>query len=101
MRRLAHAVLLLIAFAIPAAAQNVEAQFRDWLKNDLWPQARERGISAETFNAAFSGVSPNLKLPDLVLPGQKPETPKTQHQAEFGAPANYFAENIVGAPNSA
>lgn len=96
MRRLATMFLLLIAFAAPAAAQGIEAQFRDWLKNDLWPQARERGISAGTFNAAFAGVSPNLKLPDLVLPGQKPETPKAQHQAEFGAPASYFAENIVG-----
>lgn len=95
-RRLAGAVLLLVAAVMPVAAQGIEAQFRQWLQNDLWPQAQERGISAGTFNAAFSGISPNLKLPDLVLPGQKPQTPKKQHQAEFGAPADYFAENIVG-----
>lgn len=95
MRRLASMFLLLIIFAAPAAAQNIEAQFRDWLQNDLWPQARQQGISAQTFNEAFAGISPNLKLPDLVLPGQKPKTPKNQHQAEFGAPANYFAEKTV------
>jgi lytic murein transglycosylase len=87
--------LLILAAALPAAAQGIEAQFRQWLKDDLWPEARGRGVSAETFNAAFSGISVNLKLPDLVLPGQKAETPKTQRQAEFGAPGNYFAENIV------
>lgn len=97
MKRFAQAFLLLFAFAAPAAAQTVDAQFRQWLQNDLWPEARGRGISAATFNAAFSGVSVNLMLPDLVLPGQKPETPKTQHQAEFGAPGNYFAENTVAA----
>ncbi len=93
--RFALTVLLLIGLAAQGSAQTVDAQFRQWLQNDLWPEARTRGISAETFNAAFSGVSVNLKLPDLVLPGQKPETPKTQHQAEFGAPGNYFAEKTV------
>ena len=94
-RSLFSAVLFLLIAALPAAAQGIEAQFRQWLQNDLWPEARGRGISAETFNAAFSGVSVNLKLPDLVLPGQKPDAPRTQHQAEFGAPGNYFAENTV------
>lgn len=87
--------LLLAAALSSASAQSVDAQFQAWLKNDLWPQAQARGVSAETFNAAFAGVKPNLKLPDLVLPGQKAETPKTQHQAEFGSPGSYFAENTV------
>ncbi len=55
---------------------------------------------ADTFDAAFSGVKPNLDLPDLVMPGQKPKTPKRQHQAEFGSPGNYFAEKTVGAVTS-
>ncbi len=78
-----------------ASAQDVTSQFQTWLQNDLWPDARARGVSPQTFNAAFNGVSPNLKLPDLVMPGQSSQTPKVQHQAEFGAPGNYFAENIV------
>ena len=93
--RLFAAALAASLLAAPAAAQNLDARFRQWLQDDLWPEARGNGISAATFNAAFAGVSVNLKLPDLVLPGQKPQTPKTQHQAEFGAPGNYFAENTV------
>lgn len=79
----------------PAAAQDVNALFRDWLVGDLWPQASANGVSADTFNAAFSGVKPNLKLPDLVMPGEEEATPKFQHQAEFSSPGRYFAENTV------
>jgi membrane-bound lytic murein transglycosylase B len=85
---------LLCASTVSAAP--VDDQFRAWLANDLWPEARAKGISKKTFDAAFAGVKPNLKLPDLVMPGQKPKTPKTQHQAEFGAPGAYFAEKTVG-----
>lgn len=95
-RHLALILSCIIGASAPAYAQSsINAQFQSWLQNDLWPQAKARGVSAETFNAAFKGVTPNLKLPDLVLPGQKPETPKQQHQAEFGSPAAYFAEKTV------
>jgi lytic murein transglycosylase len=88
--------LCLAVLPAPAAlAQSIDAQFRAWLERDLWPDARANGVSRATFDAAFQGVKPNLKLPDLVLPGQAPSTPKTQHQAEFGSPGNYFAENTV------
>lgn len=88
--------LCLLVVASPAAAQDVNALFQTWLKDELWPQARARGVSADSFNAAFRGVSPNLKLPDLVMPGQKPQPPQVQHQAEFGSPGAYFAEKTVG-----
>jgi len=94
------AVLLLMLFifaATPAAAAKIDDQFRAWLERDLWPEAKANGVSKRTFDAAFAGVTPNLKLPDLVLPGQKAETPKKQHQAEFGSPGNYFAEKTIGA----
>ncbi|HEY6632121.1 MAG TPA: lytic murein transglycosylase [Rhizobiaceae bacterium] len=94
------AVLLLMLFifaATPAAAAKIDDQFRAWLERDLWPDAKANGVSKATFDAAFAGVAPNLKLPDLVLPGQKAETPKKQHQAEFGSPGNYFAEKTIGA----
>ncbi|BCH35837.1 membrane protein [Mesorhizobium sp. L-8-10] len=85
---------------LPASAADVNALFRAWLANDLWPEAKSRGISKTTFDAAFAGVRPNLDLPDLVMPGEKPKTPKKQHQAEFGSPGNYFAEKTVGAVTS-
>lgn len=95
-------VFLCVALLAPpaASAADVHALFRAWLAQDLWPEARTRGISKATFDAAFSGVKPNLELPDLIMPGQKPRTPKRQHQAEFGSPGNYFAEKTVGAVTS-
>ena len=90
-------VILFALFACPALAAKVDDQFHAWLQSDLWPEAKAKGVSQATFKAAFDGVRPNLKLPDLVMPGEKPKTPKVQHQAEFGSPAGYFAEKIVGA----
>src|SRR5690606_25480454 len=87
----------LLFAAFPASAAKIDDQFQSWLEKDLWPDAKAGGVSKKTFDAAFAGVTPNLKLPDLVLPGAKPETPKKQHQAEFGSPGNYFAEKIIGA----
>lgn len=80
---------------ITHAQSNLDAEFRAWLQSDLWPEASRAGISQQTFSAAFEGIRPNLRLPDLVLPGQAPDVPQAQHQAEFGSPGNYFAENIV------
>lgn len=89
-------VIFLSVLVLPAAAAPIDDQFRTWLERDLWPEASANGVSRKTFDAAFDGVKPNLKLPDLVLPGQKAGTPKTQHQAEFGSPGGYFAEKTMG-----
>jgi lytic murein transglycosylase len=94
------AVLLLTVIASPASAAKVDTLFRAWLEDDLWPQAKSQGISRATFDAAFSGVKPNLKLPDLVMPGEKAKTQKKQHQAEFGSPGSYFAEKTIGGVTS-
>ncbi|ESZ26421.1 lytic murein transglycosylase [Mesorhizobium sp. L2C084A000] len=91
------AVLLAVLLSTPASAAKIDDQFRTWLRNDLWPQARANGISKTTFDAAFDGIKPNLKLPDLVKPGEKATTPQKQHQAEFGSPGAYFAEKTVRA----
>ncbi|MER9561288.1 lytic murein transglycosylase [Mesorhizobium sp. M0571] len=91
------AALLGLILATPAPAAKIDDQFRAWLGNDLWPEAKANGISKKTFDAAFDGIKPNLKLPDLVLLGEKATTPRKQHQAEFGSPGAYFAEKIVRA----
>ncbi|MHA6687681.1 lytic murein transglycosylase [Mesorhizobium sp. A556] len=91
--------MLLISLA-PVSAAQIDDQFQAWLRTDLWPQAKSQGISQKTFDAAFAGIKPNLKLPDLVMPGEKPKTPKKQHQAEFGSPGSYFAEKTIGAVSS-
>jgi lytic murein transglycosylase len=94
------ALLLGISFAFPASAAKIDDQFRAWLETDLWPDAQKNGVSKATFDTAFAGVTPNLELPDLVMPGEKPKTPKKQLQAEFGSPGNYFAEKTIGAVTS-
>ena len=94
---------LLLGVALPAHAQNraaVETQFQNWLVESVWPQASSRGVSAKTFNAAFSGVTLNWKLPDLIPPGSKAQVPKKQSQAEFGSPAKYFNRGSVGGATS-
>lgn len=98
--RLAFAFLLISLlgpFTHPVSAAAIDDQFRAWLQNDLWPEAKTKGISKKTFDAAFDGVKPNLKLPDLVMPGEKPSKPRKQEQAEFGSPGAYFAEKTIGA----
>ncbi|MEO9614846.1 MAG: lytic murein transglycosylase [Nitratireductor sp.] len=93
LRRLAVLAAALLLATAPAAAASIEKQFRAWLDADLWPAAKANGVSRATFDAAFTGISPNLDLPDLVLPGKKAAT--VQHQAEFRSPAAYFNENTV------
>ncbi|MGU3574149.1 lytic murein transglycosylase [Brucellaceae bacterium C25G] len=100
--------LLLVLFALFSSFSLTQAQtaadqaatekaFQNWLAKDLWPEAQAAGVSAATFKKAFAGVTINWKLPDLVIPGTKPITPKKQTQAEFGSPANYFnAKTING-----
>ena len=102
MRSMVEGALLFVFLILttPAPAADVDALFRAWLSKDLWPEAKANGISRPTFDAAFAGVSPNLKLPDLVMPGAEAKTPKKQHQAEFGSPGNYFAEKVIGAVTS-
>lgn len=94
-------IFLLISLSAPTGVQaanraSVEKQFRQWLAGELWPDAKANGVSKKTFDAAFSGVTLNWKLPDLVPPGTKAKTPKKQRQAEFGSPGNYFSQKTLG-----
>ena len=94
-----RAAFLLIIMGImvhPSHGQNrqaIERQFQDWLTKDLWPEAGREGISAAVYNTAFSGMTLNWKLPDLVVPGTKAEAARPQAQAEFRSPGVYFREN--------
>jgi lytic murein transglycosylase len=85
--------LALVSFPAHAASKaEVEAMFRTWIDNDLWPAARKTGVSEKTFRAAMEGVTLNWDLPDLVPPGSKPKKEQAQSQAEFSAPGAYFSE---------
>ena len=39
-----------LAFAAPASAQSISAQFQAWLQSDLWPDAKSKGVSRATCN---------------------------------------------------
>ena len=96
--RLTAVVTILFALAptLPALANEaVERQFQAWLTDDLWPDAKRRGVSKKTFKQAFAGVTLNWKLPDLVPPGTKPPKTRRQSQAEFRAPSAYFKESSL------
>ena len=52
------------------------------------------GVSRKTFSAAMHGLEPDLKLPDLDLPGRKGEPPRGQ--AEFvQTPGDYIREATI------
>lgn len=77
---------LLIA-SLPAAAQS-RPDFKTFIAS-LWPEAEAAGVSRATFDAALAGLQPNLKLPDLDLPGRP--TDGSKGQAEFTrAPKDYL-----------
>jgi lytic murein transglycosylase len=100
MLRLALLFILSLFLSGPAYAASKDAintQFHAWIESSLWPLAQTEGISRATYDSALGGVSVNLDLPDLVLPGQKPKPPKNQHQAEFSSTAKYFNEKTISA----
>jgi lytic murein transglycosylase len=96
MRRLTALFAALVTLLpLPALAQNkadVERQFQRWIAGDLASEARRAGISDRTLKTAFSGISLNWELPDLVPPGSKPPKQRDQSQAEFSSPGAYFSE---------
>src|SRR5262249_25926710 len=87
-RALLLALSLCVLLPAPSAsAQNADG-FRQFIET-LWPEAAAKGVSRATFDAAFQGVTPDLSIPDLVLPGKTPSDVKGQ--AEFTrTPAEYL-----------
>lgn len=86
---LACVLALAASVLAPAPGARADTRLDAWLA-ELWPDAEAAGVSRKTFDAAMSGFKPDLKLPDLVLPGQKPKI-SSRGQAEFTrAPSEYL-----------
>lgn len=83
------AAVFAISLGVPALAQTGNAAFQQWLEG-TWPDAQKSGVSRKTFDEATRGLTPDLSLPDLVLPGRPERQPD---QAEFvQTPADYLKE---------
>lgn len=99
MMRIFLAIFFTLILSITASAEvnkaALERQFASWLSKDFYAEALKNGISADVYKQTLFNIKPNLQLPDLVIPGENPKTPKRQHQAEFGSPANYFSEKSM------
>ncbi len=80
------------ALAVMTICGSPEAQSRQpfsaWLES-FWPEAQRANITRATFDRAFDGVTPDLSLPDLVLPEKRDARPPGQ--AEFSrTPEQYI-----------
>jgi lytic murein transglycosylase len=76
-------------FSGRAVAQPAFDQFIQ----SLWPQAQQIGVSRKTFDAATRGLTPDLSLPDLDIPGRLEAAPA---QPEFvQTPAAYISETTI------
>jgi len=91
LRALPFAICLVAALWPVARSVAADAAFQAWLA-DLWPEARERGVTRATFDQATSSLEPDLSLPDLVLPGQ-PEKPPPGQPEFVLTPADYLKES--------
>lgn len=93
-------VFVILTQASAVDRGSVERGFQSWLTKTILPRAQSEGVSKATFNAAFSGVKLNWKLPDLVPPGSVAKVPKQQRQAEFSSPGKYFRRGSIDGATS-
>ncbi len=63
--------------------------FETW-REKLWPDARAQGITRQTFDTAFKGLKPDLKLPDLGLPARRKSIKSSKGQPEFIRPPKHY-----------
>ncbi len=92
-RSCAAALIAIVAAAgvpsRPARGQVIASPSFQTFVTSLWPEAQALGISRATFDQAFRGLTPDLTLPDLILPGT--QRPSGAGQAEFTkTPADYI-----------
>jgi lytic murein transglycosylase len=81
--------LFILAFTLLAAVPARAQDFQQWLAAQ-WPAAQQMGISRATFDSAVRGLTPDLSLPDLNIPGQAEKQPQ---QPEFvQTPGQYLRE---------
>src|SRR6202171_5775097 len=93
LNRMLRALSVTVVIAGVTPAHAADAAFTQFIAS-LWPEAQAAGVSRATFDAETSGLEPDYKLPDLILPG-RPAT-GAPSQAEFvQVPADYVKEASI------
>jgi lytic murein transglycosylase len=93
LNRMLRALSVTVVIAGVTPARAADAAFTQFIAS-LWPEAQAAGVSRATFDAETSGLEPDYKLPDLILPG-RPAT-GAPSQAEFvQVPADYVKEASI------
>lgn len=90
------AILILLTLTVGAAASPARAADEGFARfiASVWPEAQQAGVSRATFDSVTSGLEPDYRLPDLILPG-RPAT-GAPSQAEFvQVPADYLKESTI------
>ncbi len=70
-----------------AGIARADGAFTAFLEG-MWPQASAAGVTRPVFDRAVAGLTPDLSLPDLVVPGR--EAAPEKGQAEFTQPAQAY-----------
>jgi lytic murein transglycosylase len=87
----AAVVLAAVLVSLPAHAA-ADAAFTQFIAS-LWSEAQRAGVSRTTFDAVTRGLEPDYSLPDLELPGRRPQIAP---QAEFvQVPADHLKEASI------
>ncbi|MGE0566128.1 MAG: lytic murein transglycosylase [Pseudolabrys sp.] len=85
MSRIAILVVALVLAAPQAWAQKTDQDFRQFL-NELWPDAKAKGITRASFDLALKGVTPDQRVINA-----------TQRQPEYGRPVGDYVNGIASA----
>jgi lytic murein transglycosylase len=94
LRSLLAAAALLASADHGAAAGPYDAPFRQFLADEIGPEARAAGVSAATVTRELAGLLPDTALPGLGRPGVAEVPPEVNYQAEFRAPERYFRDEL-------
>src|SRR6202140_163006 len=93
LNRMLRALAVTVGIAGVTPAHAADSGFTQFIAS-LWPEAQAASVSRATFDAETSGLDPDYKLPDLILPG-RPAT-GAPSQAEFvKVPADYLKEASI------
>jgi lytic murein transglycosylase len=86
------AILAVAGAVVSHSARAADPAFTQFIAS-LRADAQRAGVSRATFDAATRALEPDYKLPDLELPGRKPQTAP---QAEFvQVPSDYLREASI------